>query len=301
MVILGGGAGGAWYAVQQGWLRLGPGLSAISDAPSAMASDAVAAAASSAASDAVLASTSAKVTALEQRLAELNQQANLAAGQAGRAEAVLVAFAARRAIERGQPLGILENQLRVRFGASQPGAVDRVIAAAAHPVTLGTLSEEFAALEPTLVGNRPNASTWDWLSSRFTALFVIRHDEGPSSDPEVRRDHARLALAGGRVESAISDVEHMPGKDAATEWLAHARDWVSAQHALDQLETSALVLPVPEPSPPPPAAAAPAPDTAMGDPAATGSTAAEAISAVVPAQAALTAGAGSSIRPAVQQ
>nr|WP_169474870.1 hypothetical protein [Novosphingobium sp. SG916] len=227
--------------------------SASGDVPAAVASEAVVAAASSAASDAVLASTSAKVSALEQRLAELNQQASAAAGQATRAEALLVAFATRRAIERGQPLGILENQLRVRFGDSQPGAVDRVIAASAHPITLGSLSEELAAIEPQLMGKAPQGNTWDWLSGQIAGLFVIRHDEGPNATPEARADHARLALAGGRVDAAISDVERMPGKDAATEWLAHARDWVAAQHALDQLETAAMVLPAPQPLSPQPA------------------------------------------------
>ena len=84
---------------------------------------------------------------------------------------------------------------------------------------------------------------------------MIRHDEGPNATPEARADHARLALAGGRVDAAISDVERMPGKDAATEWLAHARDWVAAQHALDQLETAAMVLPAPQALPPVPQAA----------------------------------------------
>ena len=46
----------------------------------------------------------------------------------------LVAFAARRTIERGQSLGYLETQLRVRFGSTQQAAVDRVIAAAQKPV-----------------------------------------------------------------------------------------------------------------------------------------------------------------------
>jgi hypothetical protein len=118
-----------------------------------------------------LPATSAKVSALEQRLAEINQQANAAAGQATRAEALLVAFAARRAIERGQPLGILENQLRVRFGATQPGAVDRVIAAAAHPNTLGSLSEELAASN-RLIG----ASARQHLGLAFGADFRAFRD-----------------------------------------------------------------------------------------------------------------------------
>lgn len=254
VLILAAGAGGTWYAAQQGWLKLDlhPSASASGDVPASVASEAVVAAASNAAADAVLTATTAKVSALEQRLAELNQQAMAASGQATRAEALLVAFAARRAIERGQPLGILENQLRVRFGASQPGAVDRVIAAAAHPVTLGTLSEEFVQVEPRLLGKPAQGNTWDWMAGAIGSLFVIRHDAADGATPESRRDHARLAIAGGRVDAAISDVERMPGKDAATEWLAHARDWVAAQRALDQLETAAMVLPAPQPVMPAP-------------------------------------------------
>jgi len=268
VLVLAAGVGGAWYAAEQGWLRLElhPSASASGDLPASVASEAVVAAASNAANDALLAATTAKVSALEQRLAELNQQATAASGQATRAEALLVAFAARRAIERGQPLGVIENQLRVRFGASQPGAVDRVIAAAARPVTLGSLAEEFAAIEPKLIGKAPEGNTWDWLSGQVASLFVIRRDDGSNATPETRRDHARLAIAGGRLESAISDVERMPGKDAATEWLARARDWVAAQRALDQLETAAMVLPSPQPVAPLPAPQASSPQApAPGD------------------------------------
>jgi hypothetical protein len=69
---------------------------------------------------------------------------------------------------------------------------------------------------------------------------------------------------------AIIEVERMPGHDAATEWLAHARDYVMTQHALDQLETAALVTP----TPPPPATIVPSGDPAAvpPQPAATAST-----------------------------
>jgi hypothetical protein len=39
--------------------------------------------------------------------------------------------------------------LRIRFGDSQPNAVDRVISAAGKPVTLGSLSEDFERLRPS--------------------------------------------------------------------------------------------------------------------------------------------------------
>ena len=247
--------GGGWLAWRQGWLKLqldmGRDGSPVQSASAPQAGpQAVAALANAAATDAALASAAARVSALEQRLAELNQQALAASGQATHAEALLVAFAARRALDRGQPLGYLESELRVRFGDSQPGAVDRVIGAAAKPVTLASLSEEFARIEPQLEGAAPNEGGWDWLARQMGNLFVIRHDDQSATAGEDRLARTRAAIAGGRIDMAIADVEQMPGRAAATEWLAHARDWTMTQHALDQLETTALALPVATPAGP---------------------------------------------------
>src|SRR5690606_13790969 len=46
-----------------------------------------------------------RVAAMEQRLTRLDLQSQAAAGNAARAEGMLIAFAARRSLERGQPLG----------------------------------------------------------------------------------------------------------------------------------------------------------------------------------------------------
>ena len=259
--------GGGWYAWQQGWLKVSiandlmappqPTPTALVSEPAAIAS------ANLAATDAALTTAAAKVSALEQRLAELNQQAMNAAGQASQAEALRVAFAARRAIERGQPLGYLETQLRVRFGNTQQVAVDQVIAAAQKPMTLSMLGESFEQLRRQLVGGAKNEGSWDWLTREISELFVIRPADMPSPTPERRAVRVREALAGGRVDLAISEVERMPGKDAGTEWLAHARDYAMTQHALDQLETASLSFPVTPPMAKPLATtpAAPAPAT----------------------------------------
>ncbi len=205
-----------------------------------------------------LADASTKVALLEQRLAELNQQAIAASGNATRAESLLLAFAARRALERGQALGWIEAQLRARFGAIQGAAVDRLIAAGAAPVTLSQLSEQFELLAPQLAGGSPDEGTWDWLSRQMSGLFVIRHDDSPSPAPEVRLVRTRAFLAGGKVDAAIAEVERMPGQTSATDWLAHARDYMATERALDQIEAAALmstqpavapsVAPVAEPS-----------------------------------------------------
>lgn len=253
-------AAGAWYGWKTGWLEVHVSGLPAAPVPSPSASMSQAAAqttANLAATDAALTAAAAKVSALEQRLAELNQQAVAAAGQASQAEALLVAFAARRAIERGQPLGYLEAQLRVRFGNTQQAAVDRVIAAAQKPNTLALLSETFEKLSPQLIGGAASEGTWDWMTRQMGELFVIRHADTPSPTAESRAVRVREALAGGRIDVAIAEVERMPGKDAATEWLARARDFVAAERALDQLETAALSFPPTPPVVKPDAAPAP--------------------------------------------
>src|SRR5690606_34403984 len=67
-----------------------------------------------------------RIAAMEQRLARLDLQAAAAEGNAARAEGLLIAFAARRSIERGAQLGYLADQLQLRFGNAQPVAVRTV-------------------------------------------------------------------------------------------------------------------------------------------------------------------------------
>ena len=240
-------AAAAWYGWQSGMFKLASSEETPAPllAPNGAATQSAAAiSANAVAADAALSGTTAKVYALEQRLAELNQQAVTAAGQASHAEALLVAFAARRAIERGQPLGYLETQLRVRFGDGQPNAVNRVITAAQKPLTVPMLSEQLVQLEPQLIGGSATEGGWSWLTRQMSELFVIRHESATSPTAESRVQRAREAMAGGRIASAIAEVERMPGKDAAREWLTRARELVVTQRALDQLETASLAFPL---------------------------------------------------------
>ncbi len=262
IMLVGGLAAASWLSWKQGWLHVSLEEEAAPAAPSP--SPSVALMADRAATDAALAGAAAKVSALEQRLAELNQQAIAASGQAGHAEALLLAVAARRAVERGAPLGYLENQLRLKFGQSQPGAVERVLAASQKPVTLALLDEGFEQIAPSLIGGAKDEGGWAWFKRQMGSLVVIRHEESASPTPESRMERARLAIAGGRVDAAVAEVERMPGRDAAVDWLAQAREWMMTQRALDQLETSALTLPAPvqvsAPAATPSAAASPAPE-----------------------------------------
>jgi len=85
----------------------------------------------------------ARIAALEQRLSQVENATQRAEGFAGRADALVVAFAARRAIDRGVALGYLENLLVARFGPQHQAAVATVITASHQPVRLEDLTSEY--------------------------------------------------------------------------------------------------------------------------------------------------------------
>jgi len=185
---------------------------------------------------------------LESRIDEIEQKSAAAAGDAGRAEALLVAFAARRALDRGQPLGYLEGLLRDRFGAVDPPAVALVIASAQRPVTLPQLQDQLDGLAPTLASADPQQSWWTGFRSQLGSLFVVRRADTPSALPDERLERARHALAQGQVDAAAAEVARMPGAARAQAWLASARRYQMARNALDRIETAALLRPA-EPPP----------------------------------------------------
>ncbi|MBW8785447.1 MAG: hypothetical protein JF593_12560 [Novosphingobium sp.] len=184
---------------------------------------------------------SARIDSLEQRLDRLDLRAEAAAGNTARAEGLLIAFAARRMIDRGAPLGYLEDQLKLRFADAQPNAVETLIDAARNPVTLEQLSARLEALAPALGAPPRSGSAWQRLRQGLSDLFVIRHEASPTPAPQTRLDHAREALVAGNVAAAIAEVQHLPGAAAAAVWIADARRYQGAHQALDLIETTALL------------------------------------------------------------
>ena len=184
-----------------------------------------------------------QVSALEQRLAQLNLQAAAFGGNSVRAEGLLVALAVRRAIERGTGLGYLEQQLRTRFGAARPDAVNTLVAAGKMPVTLDTLAAQLDALGPALLGQPTNEGGWDRFTRELGSLFVIRREAGQVKQPALRLDQARLLLRSGKIAEAMAEVARMPGSLAAKDWQAAAQRYADAQAALDQIEQAALTEP----------------------------------------------------------
>ena len=184
-----------------------------------------------------------RVAAMEQRLTRLDLQSQAAAGNAARAEGLLIAFAARRAIERGSPLGYLEDQLRLRFGDARPNAVQTVIEAAETPVTLDQLLARLEGLAPVLSDVRASEGLFSRIGSELSQLFVIRTEDTPSPIARRRLERARLFLESGRIESAISEIRNMPNAEEAADWLADAERFAAAQRALEVLESAAILEP----------------------------------------------------------
>jgi hypothetical protein len=184
-----------------------------------------------------------RIVALEQRLTRLDLQAAATEGNTARAEALLVALATRRAIERGAPLGYLESQLKLRFGDAQGNAVTALIANAQRPVTVDRLASDLDVLAPDLLGTPKNEGGWQRFTRELSGLFVIRRGDAVSAQPDLRLDHARLMLRSGQADTAITEVESLPGATVAADWLIAARRYAASQRALDLIETSALLEP----------------------------------------------------------
>jgi len=190
-----------------------------------------------------------RVATIESRLDQIDARAAAASGDADRAEGLLIAFAARRALDRGQPLGYLEGMLRERFGGSDAVAVAQIIAASQRPVTLAQLQDGLQALRPTLVAPGPDQGVWQSFRHELSTLFVVRRADEPSNIPADRLSRAEHALEQGQVDTAAAEVARMPGQASATSWLAQARRYVTGRNALDRIETDALLKPAAKPAP----------------------------------------------------
>lgn len=183
-----------------------------------------------------------RLAAAEQRLTRLDIQAQAAAGNAARAEALLIAFATRRLIERGDELGYLADQLRLRFGDERPNAVNAIISFSRSdpPIRLDGLLARLDGLGPQLQ-QRSEGPSWEAFTRELSELFVIRRKSTPSSQPEQRLQRARFAMEQGRYRSAIEEVRGMPGAERAESWIADAERFAAAMEALENIEAAAVL------------------------------------------------------------
>jgi hypothetical protein len=188
-----------------------------------------------------VAADSARIAALEQRLSAVENATQRAEGFAGRADALVVAFAARRAIDRGVALGFLENLLVDRFGAQHQAAVATIVTASHQPVRLEDLTSQYESLGPQLRSGGPEDGWWTNFKREMGSIIEIHRADQPAVNAEARYNLALQRLSMGDVDQALAETMRMPGAARASDWVAKARRYVAAHRALDEIESAALL------------------------------------------------------------
>jgi hypothetical protein len=183
----------------------------------------------------------ARIAELETRLARVENATQRVEGSAGRADALVVAFAARRAIDRGVQLGYLETLLVDRFGPRHPQAVATIITASREPVRLNQLIAEYEELAPELRSGGNEEGWFEGLKRELGSLVEVRRAAQPSARPDARYQRAAARLSAGEVDAALAETMRLPGAQRAGPWIAKARRYVAAHRALDQIESAALL------------------------------------------------------------
>lgn len=182
----------------------------------------------------------ARLESLDARLKATDADARVAASYAGRAEAMMLVFGARRALERGEELGIIANELRRRLGTAAPEAVATVLSASTEPVTLEDLRVAFDQIAPRLSTSQPDDGWLSAIQRELTTLVIIRKQDAPSPHPRERLARARRLLGQGHVEAALAEVSRLPGAQGAESWMAAAGRYIATRRALDTLEDAAI-------------------------------------------------------------
>ena len=178
---------------------------------------------------------------LQARLQRVESETEEAHGSTLRADALLIAFSARRAIERGVALGYLEPLLVDRFGPSNPQAVATIVTTSRSPVRLTELIARYRDLEPELVGPPPDEGLLTGLRRGVSSLVSVRRSDRPSTRPEARYERALAHLTAGEVGTALAETMRLPGAPRAREWIVDARRHVAVHRALDRIESAAMV------------------------------------------------------------
>ena len=241
LVIVGAAAatwGLAHYQPAARLLGVVPAQGTMAPRPDAMVSDPTGAVQTDAARSAAERQ---KIADLESRLARVENATQRAEGSLGRADALVIAFAARRAIDRGVALGYLENLLVSRFGPQHQKAVATIITASHQPIRLASLIAEYEALGPDLRRGGPQDSWWSNLQRELGGLVQVHRADQPSATADARYDRALQRLNSGEVDQALAETMRLPGAGNAGAWIASARRYIAAHRALDEIESGALL------------------------------------------------------------
>jgi len=183
----------------------------------------------------------AQIAQLQARLARVENATQRAEGFAGRADALVIAFAARRAIDRGVALGYLEPLLMDRFGSQHEQAVATIITASREPIRLNDLIAQYETLGPALRRGGPQESWWAGFRRELGTLIEVHPAQRPAVNPDARYQRARLRLETGDVDQALAETMRLPGAGNAQDWVTKARRYIAAHRALDEIESAALL------------------------------------------------------------
>ena len=184
-----------------------------------------------------------RIAQLEDRVARVENATQRAEGFAGRADALVVAFAARRAIDRGVDLGYLESLLVDRFGAQHQQAVATIITGSRQPVRLNDLIAQYETLGPDLRRGGPQESWWANFQRQLGSLVEVHRADKPATNPDARYNRALQRLSSGDVDQALAETMRLPGAGNASDWVGKARRYVAVHRALDEVESAALLTP----------------------------------------------------------
>lgn len=242
VLILAGAAAAVWglahYQSAARFLGIAPPQQPIMLTPKPMATGLPATTASQTSAPAAQAS---QVAALESRVAALQNATQRAEGFAGRADALVVAFAARRAVDRGVALGYLEPLLVERFAGQHRAAVATIITDSRQPVRLADLIEQYETLGPELRSGGPQDNWWSNFRRQLGTLIEVHRAERPASNPEARYSRALQQLSAGDVDQALAETMRLPGAQRSSDWIDKARRYIATHRALDEIESAALL------------------------------------------------------------
>lgn len=190
-----------------------------------------------------------QLRSIEVRLAYADAASRASAADASRAERLMLAFAARRRIDRGLPLGEYEPLLRNAFSSEAATQTATVIAAAKAPLTVSDLRQALDNIAPKLMGGSVRDGIGSAIWREVSGLIVLRRDSTPSPRGIDRLDRARRLLDAAQVEAALAEVARMPGVAEAKSWTDAANRYIATRNALNALEMVALSHPA-TPAPP---------------------------------------------------
>lgn len=177
---------------------------------------------------------------LDKLSAELAATAGASIGGQVVVRELLLLSAARRLVESGKPLGVLEAPVVQSLGPRDKSAADALVAWSAAPTSRqGLLLRLEEPVAETAARPEVGSSWWDRLLARLSGVIQVREVDGLGNYSGVS-EPAAAALRAGELERAIAAVELAETSQVRELWLADARRQLAAEDALDRLETLLL-------------------------------------------------------------